>query len=285
MRASVKSFQRDLRSRYANAFHAFGPADLADALRSLGLAEGDVVLVHSSFDAFEAFSGKATDVVTVLQQLVGEERGIVLMPTMPFTGTAVEWAREHPRVDLRRTPSRMGLVSEIFRRSGGVVRSVHPTHPVAAWGTDAAQFVAGHHRAATPCGVESPYHRLLERDGKILFLGADIDSLTFFHTAEELLEARMPVSPFTAESFTLESVGQDGASYTTHTRLFDPRISRRRNLFRLVPEFTRRNSWQRARVGLLPITLVSARAVLEAVSDLVAQGVYCYDDYPPATGA
>jgi aminoglycoside 3-N-acetyltransferase len=276
----MKSFVRDLHSRYARAFHSFGPAELAASLRSLGLSDGDVVLVHSSFDAFEGFSGGVTDVVAVLQQLVGE-RGILLMPTIPFTGTAVEWVREHPRVDLRRTPSRMGLITELFRRSEGVVRSVHPTHPIAAWGRGAVDFVAGHQEAATPCGVGSPYHRLLECNGKILLLGADVGSVTFYHTVEELLEESMPASPFTVEQFRVECVATDGTEHVTTTRLFDPLISRRRNLLPLVPEFTRRNSWRRARVGLLPITMIPARAVLEAVSDLAARGKYCYDDYPP----
>jgi aminoglycoside 3-N-acetyltransferase len=281
VRTGVKSFGRELRARYAGAFHSFGPDELGAALRQLGIAEGDALLVHSSFDAFEAFTGRVTDVVTSLQKAVGES-GILLMPTMPFAGTAVDWAREHPVVDLRRTPSRMGLISEIFRRSPGVVRSVHPTHPAAAWGREAAAFVSGHQNCATPCGIGSPYHRLLERDGKILFLGADLDSLTFFHTAEALLEARLPVSPFTTEEFRLECIAPDGTRHETRTRLFEPSISRHRNLFRLKPELERRRALQRGKVGLLAITTVSARAVVEATAALIERGIYCYDNYPAA---
>ena len=130
------------------------------------------------------------------------------MPTMPFSGTAVDWALVHPVVDLRRTPSRMGLVSEIFRRSPDVVRSVHPTHPVAAWGERAKLLVAGHSEAGTPCGAGSPYHRLLEFDGRIVMLGADVTSLTFFHTAEALLADGWPVSPFTQETFRLTTLDE-----------------------------------------------------------------------------
>ena len=282
VRTGVKSFARDLRARYAGALHSFGPADLVQELRRLGLCEGDTLLVHSSFDAFEAFTGRATDVVALLQQIVGAN-GILLMPTMPFSGTAVDWAREHPSVDLRRTPSRMGLVSEIFRRSPGVVRSVHPTHPAAAWGSGAAAFVSGHHNAATPCGVGSPYHRLLEREGKILFLGADLDSLTFFHTAEELLESRLPVSPFTTEQFHLTCIAPDGTTHETRTRLFEPSISRHRNLHRLEPELERHNALKRRKVGLLPIATLTASAVMEATAALAERGIYCYDNYPPTS--
>ena len=173
---------------------------------TVGVRPGQPLLVHSSFDRFAGFSGKVSDVIAALQRAVGEE-GILMMPTMPFMGSAVAWAREHPRVDLRREPSRMGLISEAFRRSPGVVRSVHPTHPVALWGRDAGEWAAGHPLATSPCGRGSPYFRLLECGGDVLLLGARITDLTLFHTLEELLEPRMPLSPFTRERFVFDCRG------------------------------------------------------------------------------
>ena len=78
--------------------------------------------------------------------------GTVLMPTLPFGGVAIDYARKNPVFDVRRTPSQTGLLTEIFRRSAGVLRSVHPTHPVAVAGHGAVEMVEGHHLAATPCG-------------------------------------------------------------------------------------------------------------------------------------
>ena len=129
---------------------------------------------------------------------------------MPFTGSAVEYARSHQIFDVLRTPSRMGLLTELFRRSPGVVRSVHPTHPVAVLGRPANDIVYEHYRSVTPCGVASPFGRLHERQGKILLLGTDISVLTFYHTVEELLEDSFPVSPFTKEVFHLYSKDDAG---------------------------------------------------------------------------
>src|SRR3989440_4155979 len=117
--------------------------------------------------------------------------------------------------------------------SSDVCSSDLPTHSVAVWGADAAALVAGHVHAKTPCGVGSPYARLLDRDGKILFLGCDVKVMTFFHTVEELLEPRMPFSPFTQQEYLLESVDADGRAWTTRTRLSDPALVRRRNLTKL----------------------------------------------------
>ena len=281
LRSRAKTVLKRIEASFDRLFFSFGPTDLAAAIRGLDVSAGDVLLVHCSFDAFRAFRGRPTDVIEVLQTLVGPA-GVLLMPTMPFSRTAVEWAREHPTVDLRRAPSRMGLVSEVFRRSPGVVRSVHPTHPVAAWGDQAQSLIADHWRATTPCGAGSPYHRLLERDGRILLLGADITSLTFFHTTEALLANEWPASPFTEEKFRLTTIATDGTEYATETHLFDPALSRRRNLLKLLPELVARGAWKESRAGRLTVVVVRARDVLDAVSSLAARGIYAYDDYPKA---
>jgi aminoglycoside 3-N-acetyltransferase len=272
----VKRQLKAWRLRYARTFHAFTPEDLRHAVRELGVVPGDAVLVHSAYDAFAGFTGKPTDVIAMLQAAVGSE-GLLLMPTMAFTGTAVDHVRNGPAFDVARTPSRMGMITELFRRTPGVVRSVHPTHPVAAWGRDAAAVVADHHRATTPCGAHSPFARLHERHGKILLLGVGIESLTFFHTVEEMLESRFPVSPFTREYFDLTSKGVGGAPVATRTRLFEPAVSRRRNLGKLGAALAQRTLVTASRLGQLDIALVTTDAVVTTVEQLADGGIYCYD--------
>jgi aminoglycoside 3-N-acetyltransferase len=267
---------KQARRLYIESFHAFSAADLEHRLRQLGLREGDTVLVHSSYDAFSGFTGKPTDVIALLESVIGPA-GTLMMPTLPFTGTAIDYARAGPVFDVRRTPSRMGLLSELFRRSPGVFRSVHPTHAVAVWGQDAAALVQGHHLAGTPCGEHSPLARLLARRGKILLLGTDIGVLTFYHTIEELLEDKLPLPPFTTEIFHLQSRDVFDNILTTRTRLFEPTTSRRRNLDKLVPELQQNAAWREQRVGQLPITLLDSQDVLSTVEAMAKRGIYCYD--------
>src|SRR5215467_221797 len=272
----LKGWRKRLRLAYVRRWRAFGADELAGALRQLGIRPGDTLLVHSSFDRFAGFSGKPSDVVRVLQEAVGTQ-GTLLMPTMPFTGTAVDYVSRGSIFDVRRTPSQMGLLTELFRRCPEVIRSVHPTHPVAAWGARAAEMVVDHHRARTPCGAGSPFARLLEADGRILLLGTDIESATFFHHVEEVLEPLMPVSPFTKDDFILQSYDETGTMVTSKTRLFDPALSRRRNLLKLAPVIKNHGSWAEARLGELDMILLEARDILAAAKRLAAQGVYCYD--------
>jgi len=274
--ALAKRALRATRRRWIRAFHSFSPQGLEIALRGLGIADGDTVLLHSSFDAFEGFSGKPSDVLAVLSNILGS-RGTLLVPTMPFTGTAVAYAGTDPIFDVLRTPSRMGLLTELFRRSPGVMRSLHPTHAVAASGARAVQMIQGHESALTPCGVGSPYHKLLECNGRILLLGTDISVLTFFHTLEELLEGELPVKPFTAASFRLRTRAADGSIVFTQTRLFEPAISRRRNIFKLVPYLRASGFWRQAKAGKVDAVLLNARDVLTAARNMLARGEFAYD--------
>lgn len=276
IKARIKGQAKSLRQQYVRLAHGFSRQDLARLLRTLGISPKDVVMVHSAFDRFEGFDGKPTDVISALQAAVGEE-GAVLMPTIPFAGTAIEYVKTLGMFDVARTPSRMGLITEVFRRMPGVVRSIHPTHSVAAWGKRSAELIKDHNMAKTPCGKLSPFGQLPDIGGKILLLGADIESMTFFHCIEEDLEPLMPFSPFTKDIFVLSSKDAEGHIVETRTRLFDPHVSRRRNLQKLVPFLKDKGYWHEARVGLLRGIILKAGEVADTCRVMAQGGVFCYD--------
>ncbi len=272
----AKRLRHRARSAYMKRFHSFTPADLVASLRALGVREGDLLCIHSSFDRFLGFTGSWGDAIRALQESVGDGGGII-MPTQPFTSTAVEYVRAHPVTDLARAPSRMGLLTEILRRTPGVARSIHPTHPVAAWGAGGLALLDNDWEARTPCGRGTAYHRLLERDGKILFLGTPIHTMTFYHCVEELIERLMPFSPFTAEEFTLRCKDAKGGPYTSRMRLLEPAVSNRRRADRMGPELRRRGVLREARVGRLDMMLVKAADVVDTCRSMAAEGRYLYD--------
>jgi hypothetical protein len=94
---------------------------------------------------------------------------------------------------------------------------------------------------------------------------------------EESIEAELPKSPFTEEIFVLTSRNAAGTILTTRTRLFDPEISRRRNLYKLIPELGRLGALQKEMIGQLEVALFSASDVQVAVTELLRRGIYCYD--------
>jgi hypothetical protein len=101
--------------------------------------------------------------------------------------------------------------------------------------------------------------------------------MTLFHAAEDALEPRMPFSPFTSQRYRLLSRTATGDLVETNTRLFDPDVSRRRNLTKLVPALKARGAWRETRVGDLQIILLGASDVMAALSAMADGGSYCYD--------
>ena len=276
VRRHLKGGLKRLRRFYVRSTRPFSQQELLAVLRSVGVRAGDVLLVHSSYNRFEGFIGKPTDVILAIKEVIGSS-GTLLMPTMPFLGTELEYVSQGPVLDVVRTPSRMGLITELFRRSPGVRRSVHPTHPVAIWGANAEAMIANHHLATTPCGRRSPYRRLIDYDGKVLLLGTGIRAMTLFHAIEEEIEREMPFSPFTRETFSLQCKDANGTIVVTQTRLFDATWSSRRNLNKMVPVLKEHRYWSESSIGPLRVVLLNARDVLATVRLMATQGVYCYD--------
>ncbi len=155
--------------------------DIIKGLRTLGLAPGDHVLVHSALSSFGHVAGGADAVIDALLEAVAPG-GTVLVPTFP-----------DPPVDLfdpGKTETDLGTIPRAFRNRKEAVRSLHPLASVAAIGPKARWFVEGHADARTAHGHGTPYHKLCELNGKVLLLGVDQDRSTFLHMAEAL--ARMP---------------------------------------------------------------------------------------------
>jgi aminoglycoside N3'-acetyltransferase len=275
LKTSVKRLRRSARTAYVNRFHAFTPDDFCRSLNDLGVQSGDVLCVHSSFESFQGFQGKVGDALRSLQESVGADGGII-MPTQPFSCTAVEYARRHPVTDLVRAPSLMGFMSEILRRSPGTRRSINPTHPVVAWGSRGLSLLGNDWEAGTPCGRNTAYHRLLERNGKILMLGTGLQPMTFYHCVEELIEPLMPVSPFTEEVFALRTRDATGTVHESRMRLFEPDLSARRRMSLLVPELQARGWWTEGSVGRLSLILLSTANVLNACRSMAEKGQFCY---------
>jgi len=278
--AVVPSAVKQWRKRLVRAFHrfwAFAPADLKRALLELGVRPGDALMVHSAFDRFLGFRGGPVEVVRALQEIVGPG-GTLMMPTIPFRGTAVEYALGDPVFDVRQTVSMMGLITEVFRRSPGVVRSIHPTHSVAAWGDKADALIAGHELADTPCGRLTPYGRLLDYDGKILLMGVSPSTMTFCYFVAEELEPRLPVLVLTLDKYSLRWKAEDGTVRVSSVRLFAPGLDH--DLSPLVAELKRRAQWRQRRVGRLRLALLRARDVYDAAAALADKGLFVRERAP-----
>jgi len=108
--------------------------DIVDALRRLGIAAGDVVMVHSSMKSFGRVEGGAQTIIDAFEEVLTRE-GTLAMPTL-CQGSVVR-AYENWYMD---KPSDVGYLTEYFRKQMYVYRSDHPTHSAAARGKRAYEL-------------------------------------------------------------------------------------------------------------------------------------------------
>ncbi len=201
VRQKVKGRVWQLRSRFApflkTLYGTYNTAELETELRTHLPADFEILMVHSSIsDMQPMYQGTARDLLDLLLSLTGPERTLA-MPAF-FFGSAEfsnrEYYRRHARFDVRRTPSQMGLVTELFRRCLGVTRSLHPTHSICAIGPLQKELLATHHLSAWACGELSPFGIMGRRKTVIVGLGTEYyRSLTQVHSMEEILGDQFPV--------------------------------------------------------------------------------------------
>ncbi|MBP1043974.1 AAC(3) family N-acetyltransferase [Vagococcus sp. BWB3-3] len=152
---------------------------LVNELQALGISPGDKLLVHSSYKAVGQFEGGPVGLVQALMSYFNE--GLLILPTHTWG----KINQENPLFDPATEPACVGILPNIFMAQAGVLRSLHPTHSVAAFGAGAESFVAGEELIDTPCGRQGCWGKLLDMEAKILFLGATLKSNTFIHGVEE----------------------------------------------------------------------------------------------------
>jgi len=152
-----------------------------NALRDVGINNGDAVFVHSRVSAF----GKllAFDKNFLLQSLtnsikdaVGSD-GTIIMPTFSYSFDRNE------AFDVNNTQSTVGTLTEFFRKHPGVIRTVHPNHSVAIWGRN--KYTLSNIGKDT-FDENSIFGKLYKLNGKIVFLGAPFQSCTFIHYIEQM---------------------------------------------------------------------------------------------------
>ena len=97
------------------------------------------------------------------------------------------WRDSIPAFDpvVSRAARENGIFPEFLRTTPGALRSGNPGASVVALGAGAAHFTADH-PLDYGYGEASPFARLVAAGGKVLMLGAPVDTMTLLHHAEHL---------------------------------------------------------------------------------------------------
>ena len=157
---------------------AYTKADLKHDLAAMGLTGNETILIHSSMKSIGPVEDGADTVLDAWMEFFAE--GLLLLPTHTW-----RFINEANRgCDVRRSPCCVGILPELFRQRPGVVRSLHPTHSMAA-------------------------------HGKVLLLGVTHARNTFIHSVEEVLNVP---NRLTDKPLQMTVVDEAGAQHTVYMR-------------------------------------------------------------------
>lgn len=218
--------------RFVNG--TFGPGELRRHLEERLDGRFEILMVHSSVNhMLPMFTGSPLDVLRTLTDLCGPDRTLA-MPAFYLRDErgldVIASYERRPRFDVRRTPSQMGIVTELFRRTRGVRQSLHPTHRVTALGPLAEVLTAGHETAGTPCGRGTPFEFMAARDTLILGMGKPFEVLTQVHHVEDLMADAFPI-PSIVRSVELTLRDERGEEHPFMLRM--RKFERRRDMWKL----------------------------------------------------
>lgn len=198
--------------------------ELKAYLQSIGVTEGALVMAHTStlglcltekagFDLSPRANNGARSPVATAKQLLDElfaligQSGTLVMPThvQYHTKCPVQHSGGEAKpfvYDPTKTPCCVGLVNEMFWRSPGVQRSLHPYNTLAARGPLAAELLRDNLNEMKPLphGMHSGYYRFCQHNGLVVSVGAPLGRyMTLIHTAEEVRDTNWPVADFFEE--------------------------------------------------------------------------------------
>jgi len=148
-----------------------------DCLNSLGIIQGDGLLVHSAVQFLGRPIGGLAMYLEAIQTVIGPQ-GTLAVPTFNFA-----FAQGEP-YDPQQTPSKnMGAFSEYVRQQPGVQRTPHPMQSLAVMGRYADDLARRDTLSAFDPG--SAFERMLELDFKLLLMGAGSAAISMFHYCEQ----------------------------------------------------------------------------------------------------
>jgi aminoglycoside 3-N-acetyltransferase len=172
---------------------------LASDLETLGVEDGDLVMVHASVRAVGEIAGGPDEIHLAIKDaltpggtmlmyascpayydevgrgnLTPEQEAEVLEKLPPFDAETARAARDN------------GILVELFRTHPGV-RVNHHVARFAAWG-EQTDYLFSRQPWNYAFGRDSALERFVEGDGKILLLGSDHDTVTFLHYAEHIVD-------------------------------------------------------------------------------------------------
>lgn len=187
--------------------------DIHAFLDETGAKKDGTILVHTSMRAIGDVENGCDGLIDGFCSYLTE--GLFLVPTHTWSNVN----RTNPVYDVRKTVPCIGALPTVaaFRKDG--VRSLHPTHSMAAFGKRAREYVACEKLAETPCSPTGAWGKLLDEHATVLLIGVGLKRYTFLHAVDEMLDLPGRLS----EPFTVSVTDENGVETKRSLRHHTPK--------------------------------------------------------------
>ena len=164
----------------------------------------DILMLHSSLNNMvPMYIGDINKLLKMVLTYCEQNNITLAMPTF-FSGSNWE-AREFYEsgkhvFNVRKTFSQMGMLSELFRRTAKVKRSLHPTHSICALGPLADELTKNHHLSDTTFGEGTPFVTMIKYKTIILGIGTKSPQpLTIVNVAPDIMKSEFPLALYSEQ--------------------------------------------------------------------------------------
>lgn len=244
--------------------------DLMNDLEKAGINKKGTLLVHASLKSIGAVEGGGETVIAALCEYMKD--GLLVIPCHTWSTVNTE----NPVFNAKKSPSCIGVLPELFRKTAGVARSLHPTHSLCARGKDAVDFLRGQERFDTPCAPDSCYGVLAKRNADVLLIGVDFGRNTSIHCIEEVANVPTRIKQ-TAETFVV--IDETGTAIDCPSYRHDNANS---DLYvKLEPVMKERGQLREVSFGAAKCLSFKQTELFETTLELLKKDIHLFDDDKP----
>lgn len=179
-----------------------------DLLKNSGVLEGDILVLHSSFQALEQTKLTPNEVIDRLLCLVGNKGTLVMNSARKFVedGKYLNYLTHNYNekatiYNTKKSRVQTGVLPSFMLRHPKAVISRFPLNPIVAIGYKSQKMMENNLiDFATACGKNSAWKFCVDNDAIVVGIGVDLThSLTIMHVAEDVLDDKWPIKDWYRE--------------------------------------------------------------------------------------
>lgn len=245
--------------------------NLKQDLEMMGLLSTDTIMIHSSMKSIGEVENGADTVIDALMEYFSQ--GLLMTPAHTWAQMSGSYSVFDPITE----PACVGIIPNLFLKRQGVMRSLHPTHSIAAFGKKASSYIEGEENSTTPCTPGGCWDRLREIEAKILLVGVTHIRNTFIHSVEEVYEVpeRLTAMP-TSFQIKMPDGGLKEVKIYRHYNPYTAHISEAYD--KLEQAFYDTGAAKKGRFGDAECILCDARAIFEVTGRILERELNCLID-------